>query len=230
MTGTLWGIGVGPGDPDLLTVKAVKVLAGVAALAYPLNADGGSQARTIAAPHLPAGLPETGLPFSFTPDADSAPAYRAAAARLTEALADGDVAVLCEGDPLLYGTFGNLLPYLDATVPVRVVPGIAAATAAAATVARPLASGDGALAVLPATLGGAALAARLAHGDAAVILKPGRHTPAARRALAHAGRLADALAVARATRAGEWWAPLTDLPEDATLPYFSLILVPEAAP
>ena len=225
--GWLLGVGVGPGDPELLTLKAVRVLQESPVIAY-VSAEGRpSTARRIAAPHLKAGRREIdiALPMATAPER-AGPAYDEAACRIGAELERGhDVAVLCEGDPLLYGSFAQLLDRLGESYPTEIVPGVASFTAAAAVARTPLVSRDQTLAVLPATLSTDALAARLAQVEAAIILKVGRHLSRVRELLDRMGMLHRAIYVEHATEEGERVVHLVDLALDEA-PYFSLILVP----
>lgn len=232
MTGTagaagVTGIGLGPGDPELITVKGRRLLREAAVVAYPAPERGDSLARRLAAPHLPGGQIELAIRM---PIADASfpkdEIYDAAARTILGHVAAGrPVAVLCEGDPLLYGSFQYLLARLEGRCPVAVVPGISSVMACAAHRRRPLAARDDILSVIPATLPDAAIAAALAAADRAAILKVGRHLGRVRALLAGAGRLGSTDYVARATMPEEHAAPLADLPEDHAAPYFSTLLV-----
>src|SRR5512134_1721075 len=140
--GTLYGLGIGPGDPDLITVKARDILARVPVIAYPAPEGGESLARAIAAPHVPAGRIEIVIETPMA--AERFPAgevYDRFAAILSEHLTAGrDVAVLCEGDPFFYGSFMYLYQRLAAAHPTVVVPGVSSLTAVAAVAGVPLAS------------------------------------------------------------------------------------------
>lgn len=227
MTGTLYGIGVGPGDPELLTLKAVRLLRACPVIAYPETGADTGLARRIAAPHIPPGRIELALPMPIRPDPAAArAAHDRAAERLATQLAAGrDVAALCLGDPLLYASFQYLLARLHGRFPTRVVPGVTSLSAAAAAAGQALAGRDEVLAVVPATLPEAVLAARLAAADSAAILKPGRHLAKLRRVLAGLGRLETARHVARASQQAERIRPLAELADDET-EYFAIILVP----
>jgi len=234
MTGTLYGLGVGPGDPDLITLKAVKRLQAAPVIAYPANENGDSLARRIAAPHIPEGRVELAIRVPFLTDPAPAQAvYDRAAQDIAAHLEAGrDVALLCEGDPFFYGSFQYLHARLAARFPVAVVPGISSVMAAAAVAGRPLTARNDVLTVLPATLPEDVLRAGLAAADAAVVMKLGRHLPKVRRVLTVLGRLEMALFVERATMEQQRVLPLRDLTDDA-VPYFSLILVqrpPEPCP
>jgi precorrin-2/cobalt-factor-2 C20-methyltransferase len=225
--GRLFGVGVGPGDPELLTLKAARVLQESPVIAY-VSADGRpSMARQIAARHLAAGRREVKLelPMELAPELAHA-AYDEAASRIGAELEQGhDVAVLCEGDPFVYGSFALLFDRLGETYPTEVVPGVVSFTAAAAAARAPLVSRDQGLLVLPATLPVDALAIQLAQVDAAAILKLGRHLSKVRELLERMGVLHRAIYVEYASEARERVVRLLDLTIDEA-PYFSLILLP----
>jgi precorrin-2/cobalt-factor-2 C20-methyltransferase len=228
MTGRLYGIGVGPGDPELMTMKAARLIAMIPVLAYPAPDGGASLARAIAAPFIPPGRTELALAIPIRPGPAPAGAYEAAAALLAEPLAAGrDVAVLCEGDPLFYGSFIYLMERLADRFPVTVVPGVNSLSACAAAAQLPLARRDGTLTVLPATLNDDKLRALLNGTGAAAILKVGRHAPRLKALLAAMG-VADrgAVLVEHASRGGQRVTPLADWQGEA--PYFSAVLIPPA--
>ncbi len=224
-TGRLYGVGVGPGDPELMTLKAVRVLAETPVVAYPAPDQGESSARRIAAPHIPAGRIEIAIRVPMRPGPEPAAIYDDAANEIAGHLEAGrDVAVLCEGDPLFYGSFIYLHDRLAHRFPTAIVPGVSSLTACAAAAGRPLARRDETLTVLPATLSDATLEARLVATDAAAILKVGRHLPRLKELIARLGLVEASAYVAHATRTDERVVPLADLDaEDA--PYFSMILV-----
>ncbi len=229
MTGTLYGLGIGPGDPDLITVKAKAVLADVPVIAYPAPEGGESLVRAIADKHIPPGRTE--VVISTPMISGQFPAnevYDRYAAIIAEHLDAGrDVAVLCEGDPFLYGSFMYVYERLAPRYAAKVVPGVSSLGAAAAAAGTWLASRDEILMVLPATLAEDELAARLALTDAAAIMKVGRHLAKVRRVLSRLGLAAEARYVERATMAGETVLPL-DAAELKTAPYFSMVLVRRA--
>lgn len=226
MSGRLYGVGVGPGDPDLLTIKAVNVLRAVPVVAFPAPLDGDSLARSIAAPHLAGDRIE--VPIRMPIDRNRFPVqavYDEAADHLGGHLTDGrDVAVLCEGDPFFYGSFLYLLARMADRFPVTVIPGVSSMTAAAAALGAPLAALDDVLAVLPATLPDDALAARLHAVDAAAIIKVGRHLGRVSRLLDRLGLADKARYIEHATMADERLGPLKALGQEQG-PYFSMILV-----
>ena len=226
MTGTLYGLGVGPGDPELITVKALRILRAVPVIAYPATEDGLSMARNIVAPHLDGNQTEFAIriPIHVGPE-PSAAVYDAAAATISEHLEAGrDVAVLCEGDPFFYGSFVYLFARLSERFPVRVVPGISSLTACAAELGAPLAARNDVLAILPAPLDSTILMARLAEVDAAAIIKLGRHAGRIVKLLGELGLTERCRYIERATMANQRILPLTAL-DAADVPYFSIILM-----
>ena len=234
MTGRLYGVGVGPGDPELITRKAARLIAAAAVIAYHAGAGKDSNARRTAAGLFPPGVIEERLTYPVTTGATDHPGgyagaladfYEECAARLAAHLDAGrDVVLLAEGDPLFYGSYMYMHDRLAPRYETEIVPGVPAFAAAAAATARPLCRQDDVLTVLPGTLPEPELARRLAGTDAAVILKLGRTFPAVRRALAAAGRLDHALYVERASMPQQRWLPVADV-DPGTVPYFSLIVV-----
>ncbi len=237
--GRLFGVGVGPGDPELVTLKAQRIIGAADVVAYPVARHGRSVARRIAAPHLREGQVEIALGYPVTTEQTDHPGgyeaalrefYDDAAAQLAEHLDAGrDVAVLCEGDPFFYGSYMYLHERLAPRYETEVVPGVTSFSAAAASAGTPLAKRDDVLTILPGTLAPEQLAARLRATDAAVVLKLGRRFPAVREAAERAGVAGRARYVERASSAEERCAPLRDV-DAATVPYMSLVLVPTAGP
>ncbi|HEX8971169.1 precorrin-2 C(20)-methyltransferase [Oryzihumus sp.] len=234
-TGRLYGVGLGPGDPNLMTLRAVELVGAADVVAYHSARHGRSIARSIAAGHLRADQVEEALVYPVTTEGTDHPGgyraaleefYEEAAQRLAAHLDAGrDVAVLCEGDPFLFGSYQHMHKRLAHRYPTEVVPGISSVNAAASRLGRPLVEDREVLTVLPGTLPEEELAARLSSTDSAVVLKLGRTFPAVKRALQQAGRLEDAWYVERATMAGERTGRLADVDEES-VPYFSVALVP----
>lgn len=224
MTGTLWGIGVGPGDPELITHKATGLLARLPVLAWPAPLAGDGFARTIAAPYIPAGKTEIAIRLTFAPDrADTDAAYDTACETIAGHLEQGrDVGVLCEGDPLFFGSFIYVLARLKDRFPVAVVPGVSSPMAAAAAALQPLSLLDNSLAVIPATAPDQRIEALLRASDAAVIMKVGRHHARLAALLERLGMMSRAVVVERATLSDQ---RVMTLSEAHDLSYFSLILV-----
>ena len=225
-SGILYGLGVGPGDPELLTVKALRVLERVPVIAYVAPDGGPSLARSIVAGYLGGGQIEIALAVPIATDPGPAgDAYGTSAAEIAGHLRGGrDVAVLCQGDPFFYGSFMYLFEHLAGTHRVEVVPGVTSLTAAAALAGMPLASRQETLCVVPATLSEEALESRLAAADVAAVFKVGRHLAKVRRVLGRLGRAGRARYVERAGMDGERVLALDDA-GDGPAPYFSIILV-----
>ena len=226
MTGKVIGIGVGPGDPDLITVMGARLLSVASVVAYPAPEDGDSLARSIAAPHLPEGIQEIAIRMPLSANRFPVEAvYDNAAKKISNQLAQGDdVIVLCEGDPFFYGSFMYLFARLAEKWPVEVVPGVSSLTACAAVTGTALAALNDVLTVLPAPLPDETLRAQLNETDAAAIIKVGRHLPRIRSLLAELGLSGQARYIERATMANQALGTLDDNDEDAA-PYFSMILV-----
>lgn len=237
MTGRLYGVGLGPGDPELVTLKASRLIGSADVVAYHSGTHGRSIARSIAADLLPVGVIEEALVYPVTTArSEHAAGYQGAmvdfydesAERLAVHLRAGrTVVVLCEGDPLFYGSYMYLHDRLCPLFQTEVVPGITSVSAAAAAAGKPLVRHEDVLTILPGTLPAPELARRLADTQGAAILKLGRTFPAVRAALAEAGRLDDAWYVERASTSGQMMVPVADV-DPAVVPYFSIILVPGA--
>ena len=235
--GQLFGVGLGPGDPELITLKAARLIAAADVVAYHSGTHGRSIARSIAADLLPTGVIEEPLVYPVTTgDTEHPGGYRGAiddfydmsADRLAVHLAAGrTVVVLCEGDPLFYGSYMYLHDRLSPRFPAQAVPGVTSVSAAAAATGTPLVRHEDVLTILPGTLPTPELARRLADTQGAAIMKLGRTFPAVREALTQAGRLDDALYVERASTVDQAVRPVADVDADA-VPYFSIVIVPGA--
>lgn len=225
MTGTLYLVGVGPGDPELLTLKAARILGGIPVVAYPESGEDSALALSIAAGHLAADAERLPVPVPMKLERGPAQAAydRAAIAILARLESGRDVAWLCEGDPLFYGSAMYLITRVAPHAPVEVVPGITSLTAAAAAIPRPLAARNEVLKVLPAPLPDAVLAAELAAAPAVAIIKVGRHFDRIRALLTTSGHAAGAVVVEHATSARQRVTPLEAFAHDER-PYFSTIL------
>ena len=231
----LIGVGVGPGDPGLVTLNAIAALNEADVVAHFAKAGNASNARTIAACHFKAGVEELPLLYPVTteiPKADAAyreairifydGAARAVASRLDQGRI---VAVIAEGDPLFYGSYMHLHVRLASRYPTEIVAGITGMSGCWSSVGTPIAQGDDVFTVLPATLPEYELERRLADTDAAVVMKIGRHLAKVRRALDRAGRLDRAIYVERGTMTNAAVMPLVDK-LDTIAPYFAMVLVP----
>ncbi|MFD7866892.1 precorrin-2 C(20)-methyltransferase [Streptomyces sp. NPDC059783] len=234
-TGRLYGVGLGPGDPSLMTLRAVEVVAGADVVAYHSARHGRSIARSIVAGHLRADHIEEALVYPVTTETTDHPGgyrgaledfYTEAAARLAAHLDAGrTVAVLAEGDPMFYGSYMHMHKRLADRYPTEVIPGVTSVSAAAARLGTPLAEGEEVLTILPGTLPEEELTARLAGTDAAVVMKLGRTFPTVRRAFEASGRLPEARYVERATMAGERLGGLAET-DAASVPYFAVAVLP----
>ncbi len=224
MSGTLYGVGLGPGDPGLITLKAARLIGGAAVIAYPALEDGGSLARGIAADLIPGGAREIALRIPFVVDREPAQAaYDRGADEIAGALRAGDdVVMLCEGDPLFYGSFMYVHARLSGQFDVQVVPGVTSVTACAALAGLPLAARDEVLTVLPGTLPDDALRSRLEMAQAAAIMKVGRHLGRIKAVIDALGLMERAVYVERASLPNQRVMPLSEVDE---APYFSMILL-----
>ena len=235
MTGTLFGVGLGPGDPELVTVKAARVIGEADVVAYHSARHGRSIARRIAEPYLQPGQIEEHLVYPVTTGSTEHPGgyrgamedfYAEAAERIAVHLDAGrDVALLAEGDPLFYSSYMHMHTRLTQRFNAVIIPGVTSVSAASAATGIPLVTGDEVLTILPGTLPVAELARRLTDTDAAVVMKLGRTYPQVREALSLSGRLDDALYVERASTRGQRVLPAADV-DDGEVPYFSLALLP----
>lgn len=223
--GQLCGIGVGPGDPELLTLKGLRLLQAAPVVAYPGPETGASFARGIVAQWLERDQREIAIRFPMRPGPPPAAIYDEAAAQLAAVLDEGDdIAFLCQGDPLFYGSFAGIYTRLAPCYPVSVIPGVTSLTACAAAAGWPLAQRDAAISVVPATLDEEALTRRLAESDAAAVIKIGRHFTKLRRVLERLGLLRAAIYIERATLLNQRIAPLSEI-DAAEVPYFAMALI-----
>lgn len=225
MSGTLYGLGVGPGDPELITLKTARILSAAKVVAYPAPDSGESFARTIAAEHISLNAEEISIVVPMRPDKFPHEVYARAAERIAGHLRKGqDVAVLCEGDPFFYGSFMYLYDILAPEFSCVVVPGVSSLTACAAAAGQPLAGRNSLLTVIPGPLDSETIASQLRTCEAAAIMKVGRHFSRIYKLIEAEGLLPSATYVERATLGEERVLPLTDAPQDRA-PYFSMILI-----
>ncbi len=225
--------GLGPGDPDLMSLRAARAISGAHHVAYFRKAGRAGQARRIVEGMLPAGAIEYAMEYPVTTELhfDSAEYrdqlahfYDDWAARITTLCETQDLVVLCEGDPFLYGSFMHLYTRLQGRVPMEVIPGITGMTGCWHATGAPITWGDDVLTVLMGTLPEADMIAHMQAADALVIMKTGRNLPKVRRALAAAGRLDAAWLVERGTMPNQRVARLVDV-DTADCPYFAIVLV-----
>ncbi len=226
MTGRLYGIGIGPGDPELLTMKAFRVLRSAAVVAYPLSDSGLKLARSIVAEYLRPEQIEVPMYFPFKLEKSAQPYYDKAAETLAEHLREGrDVVVLCEGDPFFYGSFMYLYNRLSDRFPTEVIPGVSCVMASPAILGTPLTYRNDVFMVLSAILPAEDLASRLAIADAAAIIKLGKHFSKVIGVLKQVGLYDRAKYIERATMPAQRIVPLSEL-DPTQVPYFSMIVIP----
>jgi precorrin-2/cobalt-factor-2 C20-methyltransferase len=224
--GRLYGLGIGPGDPELITLKALRLLQAAPVVAYPAPDTGESLARAIVAPYLKGSQTEIAIRVPMvTARFPAQEVYDRAAEDLGAHLEAGrDVAVLCEGDPFFYGSFMYLFGRMAERFPVEVVPGVSSLTACAATLGTPLAARNDVLTVLPAPLDVEILRKRLEDVEAAAIIKIGRHFGKVKTLLEEMGLSDRAHYIERATMETQRILSLDEVSEDGA-PYFSMILI-----
>lgn len=235
MSGKLFGIGLGPGDPELVTVKAARAITAADVVAYHSARHGRSIARGVAAPYLRDGQIEEKLVYPLTTETTDHPRgyqgaidefYAESAARIAAHLDAGrNVALLAEGDPLFYSSYMHMHKRLAGTYETEIIPGVTSVSAASAAIQTPLVERDEILTVLPGTLPAAELADRLQTSDAVAIMKLGRTFGPVREALEKSGRLEEAVYIERASWETQRTMPLKDV-DPAEVPYFSVALVP----
>ncbi|ARN82900.1 precorrin-2 C(20)-methyltransferase [Methylocystis bryophila] len=233
--GVLHGVGLGPGDPELITVKAARLVGSARFVAYFAKAGRNSHARTIARPYLRPDCQEIALAYPMTTErpfysVDYVEAlrrfYEESAERLANLLAQGrDVALLCEGDPMFYGSFMHIFVRLEQRFRIEICAGVSGMSGCFAAARAPMTWGDDTLTVVPATLDEAGLERRLAEADAAVVMKLGGNFAKLRRVLTRLGLVHRAIYVERGTMAGERIIPFCEKLDD-TAPYFAMVLAP----
>lgn len=233
--GRLIGVGTGPGDPELLTVKAVRALAEADVIAHFSKRGANGNARTITDAHFRDDVIELPLVYPVTTEIDKDhDDYRAAITGFYEESAQAvaahldqgrTVAILSEGDPLFYGSYMHLHVRLSHLYPTEVIPGVTAMSGCWSQTGVPIVQGDDVLSVLPGTMSEFELTRRLADTDAAVIMKVGRNLPKIRKALEATGKLGRALYVERGTMPNTQHMRLVDKTDDKA-PYFAIVLVP----
>ncbi|MET9487064.1 precorrin-3B C(17)-methyltransferase [Nocardia sp. NPDC006630] len=239
MSGKLWGVGLGPGDPELVTVKAARIIGAADVIAFHSARHGRSISRAIAAPYMREGQLEEHLVYPVTTETTDHPGgyqgaidefYETAAARLAEHLAAGrSVALLAAGDPLFYSSFQHMHRRLADDFDTEIIPGVTSVSAASAALGTPLVEGDQVLTVLPGTMPTDELTRRLREADGVAIMKLGRTYPGVRQALADSGRLADAYYVERASSTRQRVLRAADV-DEASVPYFAITVVPGPKP
>jgi len=234
LSGRLIGVGVGPGDPDLLTLKAVRALESADVVAHFAKAGNASNALAIVTQFLRPGLVELPLLYPITTEQPAyGPVYRSAIREFFDTAATAvaahleagrTVAVLSEGDPLFFGSYMHLHIRLMKRFPTDVIPGVTAMSGCWSAAGLAIAQGDDVLTVMPATLNESELIRRFQQNDPTVVMKIGRNLSKVRRALIAAGRLDHATYVERGTMDNERLMPLREKTDDDA-PYFAIVLV-----
>ncbi|MGG6265672.1 precorrin-2 C(20)-methyltransferase [Leptolyngbya sp. AN03gr2] len=226
MTGKLYGIGIGPGDPELLTMKAFRVLRSSPVVAYPMSDSGRKLARSIVAEYLRPEQIEVPMYFPFKLEESSQPYYDKAAETLAEHLEAGrDVVVLCEGDPFFYGSFMYLYNRLSNQFPTEVIPGVSCVMASPAILGTPLTYRNDVFMVVSSILPAEELEARLSVADAAAIIKLGKHFNKVVGVLKQLGLYDRAKYIERASMPDQRIVPISEV-NPAEVPYFAMIVIP----
>ncbi|OIP75029.1 MAG: precorrin-2 C(20)-methyltransferase [Oscillatoriales cyanobacterium CG2_30_44_21] len=224
--GSLYGVGIGPGDPDLLTMKAHRIITTVPVIAYPTMENGKVLARAIVADFIRPEQIEVPMPLPFSVERSSQPYYDIAAEKIAEHLEVGrDVAVLCEGDPMLYGSFMYIFRRLSDRFHTEVIPGISSTFASAAMLGAPLTFRNDVLSIMPATLDADTLRDRLAVADAAIIIKLGRHFAKTKSILQELNLWERALYIERATLPNQVIKPISEVDPD-NVTYWAIVMIP----
>ena len=233
-SGTLFGVGLGPGDPDLMSLRAHRLLGATRHVAYFRKAGRPGQAWRIVEGLLRQDVTEFAMEYPVTTEIPlSDPRYNDMLANfyarcgehVLDLLGSGqDVVVLCEGDPFFYGSFMHLYTRLKDLAPVQVVPAITGMSGAWTATGTPITWGDDVMTVLMGTLPETTLSQHMARADALVVMKIGRNLEKVRRAITQAGRLSSAWLVEYATMSDEKVSRLSDVTDTVT-PYFSIVIV-----
>ena len=226
MKGTLYGIGLGPGASELITLKAWRLLSTVEVIAWPQSPSGASFARRIAAPFIPEDATTLAIEIPMTGDrAPAQKAYDKAVKKISRHLDDGrHVAFICNGDPFFYSTFMYIFDRLKSTYEIEIVPGVTSITAAAAAQQRPLAARNDIVKILPATLDDETLKRELTGSGSLIINKVGRHFNRIARLIDGLGLTGRAQIIENASSEYEVARPLSRV-GDEEQPYFSTIII-----
>ncbi|MCX5962290.1 MAG: precorrin-2 C(20)-methyltransferase [Cyanobacteria bacterium] len=224
--GKLYGIGLGPGDPELLTLKAYRILRSVPIVVYPMSPDGRCISRSIVAEYLQPHQIEMPMVLPFKPGESSQPGYQLMADKMAIHLAQGqDIAVLCEGDPFFFGTFMYLYNRLNDRFPTEMIPGVSSVMASANMLGAPLTYRNDVFMALSGTLDAEILRSRLLMADAAVLMKLGRNFVKVYGVLESLNLLDRALYIERATMKEQRIIPIREV-DSTQVPYFAMIVIP----
>jgi len=224
--GKLYGIGLGPGDPELLTLKSYRILRSVPIVVYPMSPDGRCISRSIVAEYLQPHQIEMPMVLPFKPGESSQPGYQLMADKMAVHLAQGqDIAVLCEGDPFFFGTFMYLYNRLNDRFPTEIIPGVSSVMASAGMLGAPLTYRNDVFVALSGTLDAEILRSRLLMADAAVLMKLGRNFVKVYGVLESLNLLDRALYIERATMKEQRITPIREV-DSTQVPYFAMIVIP----
>ena len=222
----LYGVGVGTGNPELITLKALRILQSVPVVAYPASETGNSFARSIVAEFLQGNQIEIPIVLPFKLENSAQPSYDKASEQLAEHLNRGrDVAVLCEGDPFFYGSFMYIYDRLSQKFDTEIIPGISSVMASAAMIGIPLTYRNDVFMVLSGILSQEVIKEKLKVADAAVIIKLGKNFNKVKQVLEELGLIERAKYIENATRENQKILSMNEV-EAETVPYFSLIVIP----
>jgi precorrin-2/cobalt-factor-2 C20-methyltransferase len=226
LQGKLYGIGLGPGDPELLTLKAYRILRSVPIVVYPMSPDGRCISRSIVAEYLQPHQIEMPMVLPFKLGESSQPGYQLMADKMAVHLAQGqDIAVLCEGDPFFFGTFMYLYNRLNDRFPTEIIPGVSSVMAGADMLGAPLTYRNDIFVALSGTLDADILRSRLLMADAAVLMKLGRNFVKVYDVLEGLDLLDRALYIERATMKEQRIIPIREV-DSTQVPYFAMIVIP----
>lgn len=222
--------GLGPGDPDLMSVKSHRLITSADHVAYFRKAGRAGRARKTVEPLLKPDVTEYAMEYPVTTEIPvSDPEYNRILSEFYEdwaqklATLPGEIVVLCEGDPFFYGSFMHLYTRLRGRCEIDIIPGITGMSGCWTASGIPITWGDDVMTVAMATLPEDELTRRIKDTDALVVMKIGRNLPKLRRALAAAGREDDAWLITQGTMEGETVQRFSDAP--AKVPYFSIVLL-----
>jgi precorrin-2/cobalt-factor-2 C20-methyltransferase len=225
-------VGLGPGDPELMSVKADRLVRAARHVAYFCKSGRQGHARSIVENVISPSATEYPMEYPVTTEIPlddprynemMAAFYEDWSARIAGVAQSTDVVVLCEGDPFFYGSFMHLHARLQGRVEIEIVPGITGMSGCWTSTGQPITWGDDVLTVVMATLPEAELTRRIADTDALVVMKIGRNLPKLRSALARTGKLEQAWLIERGTMPGQKVQRLVDAGE--SVPYFSIAVI-----
>jgi len=226
VNGRIWGVGIGPGDPDLITLKALKVLEVADVVAYPTLEHGESMVRAIAAQYLNRNIEE--IVISVPMVSDRYPAqktYNQAAVSISNAVENGkSVAILCEGDPFFFGSFMYLYSRLSNQYKIQIIPGVTSISASSAELGLPIGARNDLIMVIPAPLDELVLRQKILETDVSIIIKVGSHLNKVKRVIISLGLIENAHYIERATMANQCIKGLSEI-KDNHAPYFSIIII-----